>query len=45
MNKADKEITETIVWPDVSRKIRKYSPFVSYDLEKAKNIVLRVFTQ
>lgn len=45
MNKADKEITETIVWPEVSRKIRKYSPFVSYDLEKAKNIVLRVFTQ
>ena len=45
MNKADKEITETIVWPDVSRKIRKYSPFVSYDLEKAKNTVLRVFTQ
>lgn len=45
MNKANKEITETIVWPDVSRKIRKYSPFVSYDLEKAKNIVLRVFTQ
>ena len=44
MNRADKEITETIVWPDVSRKIRKYSPFVQYDLEKAKNIVLRVFT-
>jgi hypothetical protein len=44
MNRADKEITETIVWPDVSRKIRKYSPFVQYDLQKAKNIVLRVFT-
>jgi len=45
MNRANKEITETIVWPDVSRKIRKYSPFVSYDLEKAKKIVLKVFTQ
>jgi len=45
MNKADKEITETIVWPDVSRKIRKFSTFVSYYLKKAKNIVLRVFTQ
>ena len=45
MKKADKEITETIVWPEVSRKIRKYSPFVSYDLEKAKKIVLKVFTQ
>lgn len=45
MNRANKEITETIVWPEVSRKIRKYSPFVSYDLEKAKKIVLKVFTQ
>lgn len=44
MNRADKEITETIVWPDVSRKVRKYSPFVQYDLQKAKNIVLKVFT-
>lgn len=44
MKRADKEITETIMWPDVSRKIRKYSPFVQYDLQKAKNIVLRVFT-
>jgi hypothetical protein len=44
MNRADKEITETIVWPDVSRKVRKYSPFVQYDLQKAKTIVLKVFT-
>jgi len=44
MNDADKQITETIVWPELSRKIRKYKPFVHFDLEKAKNIVLRVFT-
>jgi len=44
MKDADKQITETIVWPEVSRKIRKYKSFVSFDLEKAKNIVLRVFT-
>jgi hypothetical protein len=44
MNRANKEISETIVWPDVSRKVRKYSPFVQYDLQKAKNIVLKVFT-
>lgn len=44
MADADKEITETIMWPEVSRKIRKYKPFVNFDLEKAKNIVLRVFT-
>ena len=44
MADADQKITETIVWPEVSRKIRKYRPFVNYDLEKAKEIVLRVFT-
>ena len=44
MKRANKEISETIMWPDVSRKIRKYSPFVQYDLEKAKKIVLKVFT-
>lgn len=44
MNDADKQITETIVWPELYRKIRKYKPFVHFDLEKAKNIVLRVFT-
>lgn len=44
MKRADKQITETIVWPDVSRKIRKYKYFVNADMQKAKNIVLRVFT-
>ena len=44
MNKADKEITETIMWPDISLKIRKYDPFVQVDLEKMKKVVLKVFT-
>ena len=44
MNKADKEITETIMWPDISLKIRKYEPFVQVDLERMKKIVLKVFT-
>lgn len=44
MKRADKQITETIVWPDISRKIRKYKYFVNADMQKAKNIVLRVFT-
>jgi hypothetical protein len=44
MNKADKEITETIVWPDISLKIRKYDPFVRVNLDKMKKIVLKVFT-
>jgi hypothetical protein len=44
MNKADKEITETIMWPDISIKVRKYDPFVQVNLEKMKSIALKVFT-
>ena len=44
MNKADKEITETIMWPDVSLKIRKYDTFVQVNTDKMKKIVLKVFT-
>ena len=44
MDKADKEITETIMWPDISLKIRKYDPFVQVDIERMKKIVLKVFT-
>lgn len=44
MRSADKQITETIVWPEVSRKIRKYQPFVNIDLQKMKKIALKVFT-
>lgn len=45
MDKADKEITETILWPDISLKIRKYDPFVRVKLDNMKKIVLRVFTE
>jgi hypothetical protein len=44
IRKADKEITETILWPEVSLKIRKYDPFLKVDLDKMKKIVLKVFT-
>ena len=44
MRVADKKITETIVWPDVSRKIRKYDAFFQCDTSKATKIVLKVFT-
>ena len=39
-----KKITETIFWPDLSRKITKYEPFVKYDREKYINIVKKAFT-
>ena len=41
---ADRKITETIVWPDVSRKIRKYEAFFQCDTDKMKKTVLKVFT-
>lgn len=37
-------IGDTIVWPDMKKKIQKYSTFVNPDLKKMKEIVLRVFT-
>lgn len=44
MTKADKQITETIVWPDVSRKIRKYAAFVKFDSKKMANVIFKVYT-
>jgi len=42
--KEGKKITETILWPDVSRKIIKYSPFVNFKREKCLNILKKGFT-
>ena len=39
-----KKITETILWPDVSRKILKYSPFVNFKKDKCLNIIKKGFT-
>ena len=45
MKVADRTITETILWPDVSRKIRKYESFVNFDRKKFANIVTKSFTK
>ena len=39
-----KKITETLFWPDVSRKITKYGPFVNFSKEKCLNIIKKRFT-
>ena len=39
-----KKITETLFWPDVSRKIIKYGPFVNFSKEKCLNIIKKRFT-
>jgi hypothetical protein len=44
MKQADKNVNDTIVWPDVSRRIRKYGTFLSFNTEKVRNIILRMFT-
>ena len=44
MDRADKQITETIMWPDISRQVRKYGPFITIDEIKFKKIVINAFT-
>lgn len=38
-DKFDNEIEENIVWPDISRLIRKYSPFVKFDKERYRELL------
>lgn len=45
MKVANKQITDTILWPGVRRRITKYGTFVLIDKEKMKKIVLKVFTK
>ena len=44
MSRADKKVSDPILWPDVSRKIRKYSLLMNINIEKMKKIVFKVFT-
>jgi len=41
----DKKIKETVVWPELSQKIKKLKPFVNYNLTKCKFIMKEVFIQ
>ena len=45
VKKEGNNITETIIWPDISRKIRKYSPFVRVNEKKYSNILKKTFTK
>ena len=36
----DKEIDETYIWPNVSRLIEKYEPFVRVDMDKCKHMLV-----
>ena len=39
----DKEIKETIIWPEKSFKIKKLNPFIKFNLTKCKFIMKEVF--
>ena len=45
MNREGKKITETIIWPDISRKIIKYKPFVDFNRIKCVDIIKKGFTK
>ena len=36
----DKEIRDTIIWPNVSKLIKKYEPFVEADLSRCKKLLI-----
>jgi hypothetical protein len=44
LDHANKRITETLLWPDLYRRYKKYSTFVLFDKERIKQIVLDSFT-
>lgn len=44
MSRADKKVSDPILWPDVSRKIRKYSLLMNVNTDKMKKIIFKVFT-
>jgi len=44
MRRADRAITETIVWPDLSKRIRKYGLLLRFDADRMRRVVLRIFT-
>ena len=44
MRRADRTISETIVWPDISKRIRKYGLLLRFDKDRMRRIVLRIFT-
>lgn len=44
-SKFDKYYGNDIIWPRISKKIRKYRPFLKYDRDKMKDILKDVMTK
>ena len=45
VERENKKITDTIIWPDIYRKIMKYKPFVKFDKDKCLNLLKDTFTK
>jgi hypothetical protein len=43
LQRVDKKVTETILYPELSRKIKKYAPFIRADQAKMKRIILDTY--
>lgn len=43
VEKYDNEINDTIVYPDISRLVKKYKPFLKFDSEKLNGLYRRKF--
>lgn len=41
----NKQLKDDVVWQEVGQRIKKYAPFVKYDREKVKGIVLDFFSE
>ena len=45
VERENKKITDTIIWPDIYRKITKYKPFVKFNKDKCINLLKNTFTK
>jgi hypothetical protein len=45
VERENKKITDTIIWPDIYRKIMKYKPFVKFNKDKCVSLLKKTFTK
>jgi hypothetical protein len=45
VERENKKISDTIIWPDIYRKIMKYKPFVKFNRDKCINLLKKTFTK
>jgi len=43
IGRESEKIADTIIWPEIKRKIEKYTPFVNYNRDKCMKLLTNVF--